>query len=126
MKNIRQQKGLSTLLVIVIIGAALLIIAKNISLSGVDEAAMAYTYDKSYEAMALAEGCAEDALRHIQIDSEYEVSDYGLTVSNRSCLINVDKNGDEYTISIKAEINDYNKELLIQAQKIDGELVIKN
>ncbi|MCD4761649.1 hypothetical protein K8R32_01700 [bacterium] len=124
MKNIQQEKGLSTLLVVVIIGAALLIMAKNISLSGVDEAAMAYTHDKSYEVLALAEGCAEDTLRHILINSDYEAVDNELVVSNGTCLINVSKTGNEYTISILAEINEYNRALSVQVQKIDDELTV--
>lgn len=114
MKIINNQKGVAALLTIVIVAAAALIMAYSSSLLGLGELDLGYTSQKSSEAFAVADGCMEETLRRIRLDTNYGVGvgDINLTVSNGSCIINVkDLGGNQRRITITGTSGDYNKKI---------------
>ncbi len=122
--DFKSQSGIAALLTVVIISAAVLIIAKSASLSGINEVDMAYLSGRGGEALAIAEGCAEETLRRLQINSSYTANDVILSVGNGSCTINITANGDERTITALGNVRDYFKKIEVEATIGTEQIVI--
>ena len=124
--GLKSQSGIAALLTVVIISAAVLIMARSASLSGINEIEIAYLSSESGEALAIAEGCAEETLRRLQIDSSYTASDVILSVGNGSCTINIAANGDERTITVLGNVRDYYKKIEVNTSLGSGQITIDN
>jgi hypothetical protein len=110
MKKIKHkgEKGIAALLTIVIVAAATLIMAYSSSLLGLGELELGHTSQKGEEAFAVADGCMEEALRRIRVNTSYTGG--SLNVSNGSCTITVTGSG-PYTITVTGTVGDYNKKI---------------
>ncbi|MFH1451451.1 MAG: hypothetical protein ABIF89_02475 [bacterium] len=118
-RGAKNQKGVATLLMIVVIAAAVLTMAYSASMLGLGELELGYTVQKGGEAASLADGCLEEALYRIRLDQNYGLSegDISLTLFDGSCIIRITGNGDNRTISVLATIGQYYK-------KIETDIVI--
>lgn len=79
-------RGIAALLTIVIVGATALILALGASLLGLGELDLGYTAQRGGRALAVADGCLEEALRRFRLDSTYGLSG---AITAASCTIEV-------------------------------------
>ena len=117
------EKGIVAILTIIIIGAATLIMALNSSLLGLGELGMGYTAGKSSTVIAITDGCLEEVLYQLKLDSDYD--DNSLVLDEGSCIINIISTGDDRTITITGTIGDYNKKIEVKLT-FSGERIIIN
>jgi len=103
-KNINHQSGFAALLTIVVVSATVLIMAYSASLLGLGELDMGYTSQKGGEAFAIADGCMEETLRKLRLNTSY--TGETLTTSNGLCIISVATAGSNRTITITANTTD--------------------
>lgn len=101
-KNIHKQSGFAALLTIIIVSAATLFIALNAALLGLGELDLGYTAQKGGETFSLAEGCVEEALHRLRLNTGY--SGGSLSQGTGSCTITVSGGALSKTISIVANI----------------------
>ena len=111
------QSAVAALLVIIIISAAALIMAYSASILGLGELDMGYTSQKGTESFSVADGCMEEVLRRIRLNTDYGVGEgeISLTVSNGSCIIQVsDLGGNQRRVSVVGKINnEYYKKIQV-------------
>lgn len=94
--------GYAALLTIVVVGAASLLMAYSASVIGLGELDLGYTSQKGDEALSMAEGCLEEALYRLRLDTGY--SGGSLTRASGSCTISVSGSGSTRSVSIVADI----------------------
>ena len=115
MKQLKQyniynnQSGVAALLVVIIISAAVLVMAYSASVLGLGELEMGYTSQKGGEVFILTDGCAEEALYRLRLDSNY--SGGALNLSQGSCIIDIVALGDDRIITVTGTVDDYNKKI---------------
>lgn len=78
--------GFVALLTIVILGAATLLVAYTAALLGLGELDLGNTSQKGEEAFSVADGCMEEALRRLRINTSYSGGTIN-TSSSSSCSI---------------------------------------
>ncbi|PIT92171.1 MAG: hypothetical protein COU08_03750 [Candidatus Harrisonbacteria bacterium CG10_big_fil_rev_8_21_14_0_10_42_17] len=108
--HLKSNAGIAALMTIVIISAATLIIAFSASLLGIGELDIGYTSERGAEALSVADGCFEETLRRIRLDTGYKVdeSEFVLTVENGYCTISVTSVGGR-TITVQGTSDEFNK-----------------
>ena len=102
---------------VVIIGAAALLMAFTASMLGLGELEMGYTSQRGSEAFSVADGCTEETLRRIRMDTSYGVGagTINLTVSNGSCTIDVtDLGSGQRRVVVTGTSGDYNKKVQVE------------
>ena len=114
--HINGQQGVAMLLVIIVLTASTLIVATSVLFSGLGELDMGYTYQCGEEAFALGDGCLEETLHRLDIDSGY--SGGSLALSNGSCIISVSGSASNKIIYATSTVGNCNKRL--QANIIIG------
>lgn len=116
-------KGIATLLIIVIISAATLIMAYSASLLGLGELEMGYTSQKGAETLSVADGCAEEALRRLRLNPSY--SGGNLQLGNGSCIITIATSGNISTTTVTANIDsEYYKKIEVVADLNESPMAI--
>jgi hypothetical protein len=83
------QRGAVALITVIILIAATLVMVTSgllISLGDVDNG---YTIAQGDEALTVADGCLEETLRRLRLDSSYGSTTENLTVANGSCVVDV-------------------------------------
>ena len=113
-KTTNKQKGGAILLIIVIIAAATLIMAYSSSILGLGELDLGYISQKGSEAFSMADGCMEETLRRIQLDTNYGIGagTINLSVDSGSCVIGVvDLGGNQRRVIVSGTISDYTKQI---------------
>lgn len=111
-----KQRGAAALLTILMIGAAVLIMAYSTSLLSIGELDLGYTHQKAGAAFAVADGCMEETLRRIRLDTNYGigVGDINLSVPGGSCIITVtDTGGGTRDIVVVGISGDYHKRIQV-------------
>lgn len=127
-KNIglkNNNSGFAALVAVVIIGAASLLIAKNISILSQDELEIAYILDRGEAALNIAEGCVEETIRRFELNPDYSASDFNLELGGGECLINTTTDGNGRLIVITAHSADFYKKINADIS-LDGGGVILN
>jgi len=112
--NVAQQRGVAALMTVIIVAAATLIIAMNASLLGLGDLEEGYTSQRGGEVFSLTDGCVEETLRHMRLDSNYGIGegDINLSVVNGSCIINVtDLGSNQRQVVVIGTSGDYNKKI---------------
>ena len=112
------QRGISALLLVVLIGAVALIFINTTAIMSIDEVESAFMSERGSAVKSMAFSCAEEALRRIQIDNSLEMSDYVLDFNDGDCVINSSISGNDFSLNIIANLGDYYHEL-----NVDGEIV---
>ena len=121
------ESGVAALLTIIIVAAATLIMAYSASLLGLGEIDLGYTSQKGAEAFSVADGCMEETLRRIRLDTSYGtgIGTINLSVSNGSCIINVvDLEGDRRRITITGTSGDCNRKIEVELILSDNVITI--
>ena len=123
MKN-TGERGVTALLTITIIGAITLILALNSSLLGLGELNLGHISTKSSMAMAITDGCLEEALHQLKLDSNY--SGDSLVLNEGSCIINVIPTGDDRLVTITGTVEEYNKKIEVNLTLLDEQIIINS
>ena len=103
------KSGFAVMLIIIIIGAAALIMAYSSSILGIGEMELGYHLQKGSESFAIADGCMEEAFRRLGRDGDY--SGGVLSLGQGSCIITVSSSGSDRTVNIVGSVGDYSKEI---------------
>ncbi|MBU0661178.1 hypothetical protein KKG22_03285 [Patescibacteria group bacterium] len=99
-------RGFAALLLVVVVGAAALIMAFSASFLGINDLEMGYTMQQGRESLAFAEGCVHEGLEQLRQDSNYNGSTLNDGVN--SCIIEVvDNGGGLQTVTVNADIDDH-------------------
>lgn len=116
------QKGISAILLVVLIGAVALIFISTTAIMSIDEAESAFISERASAVKSMSFSCVEEALRRIQIDNSLELSDYVLNFEDGNCVINSSISGSDIDLSVFANLGDYYNELNVHGKIIDGEI----
>lgn len=112
MKN---KKGYIAITSILVILAVVLTIGTTVSLLSVNNIQASLTDQKGEEALALVEGCAEDALLRLNNNNSIPVS---ILLPEGNCNItNISNVGNDWTFTVSATILNYSKSLQISATR---------
>lgn len=129
--SVRQEKGgFAALFVVVVLGGAALLMAVNANYTSLGELASSYVSARGEEARALAEGCIDETLRRILIDTAYGLGSGPIAFSppNGSCIITVDGSGSARTITVLGNRESYYKKvqvsILLPATPVDALTVV--
>lgn len=97
-------QGVAALFTVVIVGSAALLMASGAVLLGIGELDRGFTAQQGAEAFAFADGCVDEALERLRLDSSYTGG--SITVQNDSCAISVSTpGGSERTIVVIGNVN---------------------
>ncbi|MDA2936201.1 hypothetical protein MYX06_03210 [Patescibacteria group bacterium AH-259-L05] len=108
------KSAVAALLIVIIISAVALLMAYSASILGIGELDIGYTAQRGGEAFSVADGCVEETLRRITLDSNYGIGAglINLTVSNGSCTIQVsDLGSSRRRIVVTGTSGVYNKKI---------------
>jgi len=109
----KDNRGIAAILTVIIVSAAALIMAFSASVLGIGDLDMGYTSQKGKQALALATGCAEESLHRLESNASWVGGTLNLT--DGQCVINVVSNSTSRTITVSASVDNFNKQLQIQA-----------
>ena len=95
-------RGVAALVTVIIVVIATLIMAVTSSRLGLDELEIGFIRGQGGEAFAVADGCMEETLRRIRLDTNYGVGagTINLTTPNGSCTIDVTSSSNTRTITV--------------------------
>ena len=99
-KIIKNKKGISTLMTIIVVSAIALSIALTATLKGIDETNTGLNQTKSLETFTATDGCIEEAL--VKLNSDHGYTGEILLMGNVSCTITVNGSGNSRTINVTA------------------------
>lgn len=121
-QRLNVSSGFTVITTILIIGVAALIMGYSASLLGLGELEMGYSSSRGSEAFYLADGCMEETLRRLKIDSGYlgEV----LNLGDGSCTITVVPSGGNRTITVTGSIFEYHKTIEVNLVLSGSDIVI--
>ena len=119
----KKRTGMAALFVVIIIGAAALIMTLSSSFLGIGELESAYVGEKGNEALSLSEACAEEALRRLRMDDAFSSS--SLNFDNGSCTITVTTDGFDRTIDVLGVVDNYYRRIEVSST-ISGTTVTVN
>ncbi|MDA3840402.1 MAG: hypothetical protein PF572_04895 [Patescibacteria group bacterium] len=105
------KRGLSTIFLVVIISVTSLLMATTASFLALGDLEMSSDYIGSKESLYLADSCLEDVLGRIQGDNSLELEDFSLSLNEGLCIINIDNVSGLKILNIKANINNYYREI---------------
>ena len=108
----KSPSAIAALLTILIVSSVALIMAYTASILGLGELDMGYTVQRGSESLSVADGCMEETLRRIQLNTNYGVGEgsLNLTVSNGSCIIEVtDLGNNQRRVVVNSMSGDYYK-----------------
>lgn len=90
----RSAKGFATLVAVLLVGVLGLAIAVSLLLLGTSSSRTSFVMEQSYQAKALTDGCAEEALQQIR-DSLPFTGSGSLTLGQGSCSYTVTSQGSQ-------------------------------
>ncbi len=118
MNILNNQKGIAAFLVIVMISAVALIMAYSAAILGLGEIEMGFDSQQGGQAFALADGCIEEAMRRLRLDTDYTGS--SLSFGANSCIISVTGAGSNRTIYTTSTVGEYYKKIEAQVSFTDS------
>ena len=115
MNQMIKTNGFMALLTVVIIAATALIMSLNSSLLGLGQLEFGTLAGRGGEAASLADGCLEEALRHLRVDQNY-LGAPGLSLAGGSCIISLTTPGvNQRVITVVASQGDFTKTITATA-----------
>ncbi|MFZ2190426.1 MAG: hypothetical protein WA057_01240 [Candidatus Magasanikiibacteriota bacterium] len=114
------KRGMVALFTVIIVSAAALLMAFSASMLGLGEMDMGYTSQKGQESMAFVNGCAEESLRQLQLNTNWQGGT--LNLNEGLCIIEVVGNGDSRVITVSGTVDNFTKKLKILAN-VNNEMV---
>ena len=122
LKFYKNQEGAALLLAVVLLTAAVLVMATSVFSLGLGELDMGYTYQCGEETFAIADGCLEETLRRIKLNSTYSGT---LALGRGSCTIGVTTGtANQRIINIAATVNNCNKRITATSTISNGEVTL--
>lgn len=97
----RQHNGSVILALVLVLSVVALSVTTSISLLSINTAETSYADSKGYEALGLAEGCAEDILLLARSNAAYTSST--LSRPEGTCSIAISKVGNRWTATIQSD-----------------------
>lgn len=92
--NKKRQDGIAALIIILTFGAVALLMAQSAANLGLRELDLGFMSARAGTAFSIADGCAEEALERLRLDSNYGVGQtLPLSVLGGSCTISVTDQG---------------------------------
>lgn len=119
----KEKKGATALLTVLIVGAAALVMAVSASYLGLGELDLGFTSQKGAETFAIADGCMEEAYRHLRIDTNYTGDT--LSLGAGSCIISITTSGSDRNITVTATLGEYTK-ILVSNITLSGNNITVN
>ena len=101
--------GIAMLMLVIIIGAAALVMAYTASFISLGDISMGYDAHRGAEAFSTADGCMEESLLRLRKDSTYTGGT--LSFASSSCIIGVSGGGASRTIIATSTSDNYNSVL---------------
>lgn len=123
----RYPRGVAALFTIVVVAAAGLLVAYSAAMLGIGELDAGYTSQRGSEALSVADGCLEETLRRIRLNTSYGVGagTISLTVTNGSCRIAVtDLGSDQRRIEVTGTTDSYNRKLRAELSLVGNVITI--
>jgi len=119
-KCLSDRKGMAALLTVVIVGAATLLMAFSAIILGLGELEMGYASQQGEETFQVANGCLEESLLRLRINSTTYNGGI-LNLGSGSCIIGISGTGNERLIMVTGTVGDYNKYLQVKVDLEGGE-----
>ncbi|MDD4412354.1 MAG: hypothetical protein PHR00_01780 [Patescibacteria group bacterium] len=122
----KRRKGVTALIVVMIVSAAGLIFAISLAFISLNEAQTSFAWVKGREVVSLAEGCQDWAVSSLAATSSY--SGESLSIGDGFCIINVTDgaNPSIKNVSVKASIGDYSRALTFVSQNNNEKIKVLN
>jgi hypothetical protein len=109
--NIKSQSGLATIVLVVVVGAVSLIFLKSITYLGLSDLDISQDMAKGEKALALARACVDETLMRYLYDSGYAPNSEIVYLETGQCTVSASANGNERSVEIIAEYENYYREL---------------
>ena len=122
--NAHSRPGALLLMTVLVVGSVSLAVALSIALRGIGELQMGYSENQTLETLAIADGCAQEALIRISLDRTY--SGGTLSVGDGSCTFTVTSQGTESTIAATATLDRWTRKFTVRTNRIKGHPSILN
>jgi hypothetical protein len=119
------QSGVAALFIVVVIAGSALLMARGVAMLSLGEVDMSYQFDKAEEVMAIAEGCAEESLRRLQLDGNFSATDLQLPLGRGFCIINIISSGEDKIIEIEAKLENFHKNISLDITLDPDRIIIK-
>lgn len=110
------------LLVVLIVGTTALLIAMGTAMNGIGELEMGTGESQSAEALAIADGCAQEALLRLSRNQSYTGA--VLNAGDGSCTISVPNTGGERVLSVTGTVDRWERVLTIRVQVSGSRITI--
>ncbi len=127
MIKFKSPSAIAALLTIIIVSAVTLIMAYTASILGLGELEMGYTVQRGSESLSVADGCMEETLRRIQLNTNYGVGEgtLDLIVSNGFCVIEVtDLGNDQRRVVVNGNSDNYYKLIQVDLTLNNNSIII--
>ncbi len=122
-------KGVSLLIVVIILGSALLIMVLGAFIAGLAEREGGYALQEGGEAFSLADGCMNEVMLRIHRNAVYGIGSgiIPFTAPNGSCSIEViDLGGGNRQIDVIASMNSFVKHIRVTGLVSGGALLVSS
>jgi|SRR3989344_2986557 len=106
----KRKSGIAALFVVVVLGAASLILAMSATFLGLGEIEEAFEATRGGRAFSIADGCLEDTLERIRENPNYDGS-IPPTFADGSCTIIVTSSGPQRTVAVEVTSGNYKKKV---------------
>ncbi len=114
------------MILVVVIGAVVLVMGKSLAFIGLSHSEAAQAYSQGNTVREIATTCAEEVIRRWRIDENYSASEKNISVNTGQCTYTTVANGQERTIQISVEYNNYYFEGVVLININSGTISIVN
>jgi hypothetical protein len=120
---LRHRPGAMLLLTVLVLGGVALVVVLGIALRGIGEMGMGIAETRSQEAFSAADGCAEEALVRLALNTSYTGDTFAL--GNSTCTIIVTAGvSNQYTIDVTAVRDRWTRKIRIRANTAGSRLAV--
>lgn len=104
--------GMMLLTTVLLMGAVALMIALSVANRGIGELSTSFNENQGIRAYDLAEGCAQNSLLRLSQNPAY--TGETLSLNEGDCVISVQSNGNDRTVSVSATVQAWTHHLILQ------------
>lgn len=122
MKTVFNRKGVSALTLVVVIGAAGLVMIVGAAMMGLDQLEQDYVSTIGNEVRNGADACAEEALERLRLDENYAGG--SLNVGLSACIMGVQTNANVHSIFVTSTQDTFMQRIHITASRNGDVLTI--
>jgi len=113
---------MAALLTVIIVSASALVIAFSASMLGIGEMDMGYTAQKGQQSMSFTNGCVEESLRQLQLNSNWGGGT--LSFGDDSCIIGVVADGNKRNLEVIGTTDNFTKKLQVLSVVDNGNVSV--